>query len=139
MENTTFTIKDTVGNWVEIDPVELQPNPIVQDSLSDECLEKINVIYNRLRGIISYKGQWMSLEQFELMFMREEHLNIAIGVWDKISKAYEESLNHFSNDKDTLYEVYQWIILRAMGSISEDDSKDGFVRKITDIYDQVNC
>src|SRR6478752_3035952 len=59
-----------------IDPSRIRPGPIRHESLHPNLLEQIRAIYDVL-------GQFfdMTLEQFELGFMRDDNPEHEVGMW----------------------------------------------------------
>jgi hypothetical protein len=67
----------------QIDPRKLRPGPIRHESLPPELLEQIQAVY----GIIGdYLG--MTLEHFEVGFMRDLHPESEVALWCRIAKAW---------------------------------------------------
>ena len=66
-----------------VDPSQLRPGPIRHESLPPELLEQINAIYE---VIGPYLG--MTLEQFEIDFMRDMHPEREVALWCRIAKAW---------------------------------------------------
>lgn len=121
MPRKTFRVKDENGNWVDIDPKTVKNNPIQHESLEDNILSRIRDVYEVLRDVIVFNEHPMSLEQFEVNFMREVNPEEALQVWGVISNAYSDACQHFSDDISSKKEVYRWILLLLMNCVSEEE------------------
>jgi hypothetical protein len=71
----------------------MRAGPIRHDSLSDELLGHIAVIY---RQIGRYLG--MNLEQFEIGFMREESPDVEVAIWNSIATAWSDFRQKYVGD-----------------------------------------
>src|SRR5260370_20882295 len=66
-----------------IDPRKLRPGPIRHGSLPPELLGQIRAVFD---VIGAYSG--MTLEQFEIGFMRDRHPESEVALWCRIRKAW---------------------------------------------------
>ena len=66
-----------------IDPSKLRPGPIRHGSLSPELLDQIKAVFD---VIGQYLG--MTLEEFEIGFMRDMHPESEVALWFRITKAW---------------------------------------------------
>ncbi len=66
-----------------IDPSQLRPGPIRQESLSPELLEHVKAVFDVV-------GPYMdtTLEQFEIGFMGDSHPEAEVAVWCSITAAW---------------------------------------------------
>lgn len=66
-----------------VDPSELRPGPICNESLPSELLEHIGAIYEVI-------GQYLgtTLEQFEISFMRDMNPESEVAIWCSITAAW---------------------------------------------------
>ena len=67
----------------KVDPRQLRPGPIRHGSLPPELLEHIKAVYDLIGPYIG-----MTLEQFEVGFMRDMHPECEVGLWIRITKAW---------------------------------------------------
>jgi hypothetical protein len=67
----------------QVDPKQLRPGPIRNESLPSELLDQIKAVFD---VIDSYIG--MTLEQFEIGFMWDMHPAGEVGLWCRITKAW---------------------------------------------------
>jgi hypothetical protein len=65
-----------------VDPKQLRPGPIRNESLPPALLDQIKAVFD---VIGSYIG--MTLEQFEIGFMRDMHPQREVALWFNITKA----------------------------------------------------
>ena len=66
-----------------IDPSKLRPGPIRNESLPPELLEQIRAVFDVIGPYIG-----MTLEQFEVGFMRDMHPESEVALWFRITKAW---------------------------------------------------
>ena len=66
-----------------IDFSQLQPGPIRHKSLPPEHLEQVEAVYEAVGPYLD-----MTLEQFELGFMRDVHPELEVAVWCSIVAAW---------------------------------------------------
>ncbi len=66
-----------------IDPRKLRPGPIRHGSLPQDLLDQIRAVFEVIGPYIG-----MSLEQFEIGFMRDKHPESEIALWFRIAKAW---------------------------------------------------
>jgi len=103
-----------------VDPSQLRPGPIRHESLPPELLEQINANYE---VIGPYLG--MTLEQFEIDFMRDMHPEREVATWCRIAKAWLAYHEDFLGN-ETLPNEEERKLLGALVAIStgvEDVSK----------------
>ena len=66
-----------------IDPSKLRPGPIRNESLPSELLEQIKAVFDVIGAYLN-----MTLEQFEIGFMRDMHPESEVALWFRITKAW---------------------------------------------------
>ena len=105
-----------------VDLSQLRPGPIRHKSLPPELLQPIKAVYDVI-------GKWsgMTLEQFEIGFMRDMHPENEVAVWCRIAKAWLAYHEDFLNG-GTLPDEEETALLGALIAIStgvEDVQKLG--------------
>lgn len=66
-----------------IDPKHLRPGPIRNESLPPELLERIEAVFDVIGPYLN-----MTLEQFEVGFMRDMHPESEVALWCSITAAW---------------------------------------------------
>lgn len=66
-----------------IDPSKLRPGPIRNESLPPELLDQIKAVFDGIGPYIN-----MTLEQFEIGFMRDMHPASEVALWCSITAAW---------------------------------------------------
>ena len=66
-----------------VDPKQLRPGPIRNESLPSELLDQIKAVFDVIGPYIG-----MTLEQFEIDFMRDMHPQREVALWFRITKAW---------------------------------------------------
>jgi hypothetical protein len=104
----------------KVDPRQLRPGPIRHGSLPPELLEQIKAVHDLIGPYIN-----MTLEQFEVGFMRDMHPESEVALWCSITAAWLAYHEKFLND-ETLPDEEERKLLGALIAIStgvEDVSK----------------
>ena len=103
-----------------IDPRKLRPGPIRNDALPPELLEAV-------KGVFDMIGQYlgMTLEQFEIGFMRDMHPEREVAVWASITAAWLAYHEKFLDDEELPAEEEKKLLgaLVAISTGTEDVSK----------------
>jgi len=103
-----------------IDPRKLRPGPIRHGSLPQELLDQIRAVFEVIDLHIG-----MTLEEFEIGFMRDMHPQREVALWFRIAKAWLAYHEDFLGNK-TLPNEEEGKLLGALIAISsgiEDVSK----------------
>ena len=66
-----------------VDPKQLRPGPIRNESLPPELLDQIKAVFDVIGPYID-----MTLEQFEIGFMRDMHPESEVALWFRITKGW---------------------------------------------------
>jgi hypothetical protein len=119
-----------------VDPSQLRPGPIRHESLPAELLDQIRAVYEVIGPHID-----MTLEQFEIEFMRDMHPQREVALWFRIAKAWLAYHEDFLGNK-TLPDEEERKLLGALVAIStgvKDVSKLGVPvevgRRLVQSYD----
>src|SRR5205823_6496537 len=83
----------TMSEPGHIDPSQLWPGPIRRDLLPAALLEQIQAVYEVIGPYTK-----MTLEQFEIGFMRDMHPEGEVAVWCRIAAAWIAYHDKFLND-----------------------------------------
>ena len=77
-----------------VDLSQLRPRPIRHESLPPKLLEMVKAVYDVIGQFLG-----MTLEQFEIGFMREMHPEKELAVWCSITKAWLAYHQKFLGDE----------------------------------------
>ena len=119
-----------------LDPSQLRSGPIRHGSLPPEMLEQIKAVFD---VIGKYLG--MTLEQFEVDFMRDTHPESEVALWCSITAAWLAYHEKFSSGKELADEDEKKLVgaLIAISMGIEDVSKLGVPvdvgRRLLECYD----
>ena len=121
-----------------VDPSQLRPGPIRNESLAPELLEQVQAMYD---VIGPYLGT--TLEQFEINLMRDMHPEDEVAIWCSITAAWLNYHEKYLGD-DLLPDEDEKKLIAALIAIStgvEDVEKLGVSadvgRKLLDCYDSL--
>jgi hypothetical protein len=122
-----------------IDPSKLRPGPIRHGSLPHEMLEQIKAIYDVIGKYLS-----ITLEQFEIGFMRDMHPDDEVALWCSITAAWLAYHKKFLQD-EVLPDEEEKKLIGALIAIStgvEDVAKLGVPaevgRRLLACYDDLS-
>lgn len=96
----------------QVDPKQLRPGPIRHETLPPELLERVKAIYEVIGPYIN-----MTLEQFEIGFMRDMHPESEVALWCSITAAWLAYHEKHLND-ETLPDDQERQMLGALIAIS---------------------
>jgi hypothetical protein len=119
-----------------IDPNRVKPGPIRHESLSPELLKQIEAVYGVVSPYLS-----MTLEQFEIGFMRDMDPETEVALWCSITAAWIDYHEQYLDDEEQPEEVEKQLIgaLVAISSGVENTEKLGVSaevgRKLLACYD----
>jgi hypothetical protein len=88
-----------------IDPSKLRPGPIRNESLPPELLEQIEAVFDVIGPYID-----MTLEQFEIGFMRDMNPESEVALWCSITAAWLAYHEKHLNDEALLDEEERHIL-----------------------------
>jgi hypothetical protein len=110
-----------------VNPKQLRPGPIQHDSLPPDLLDQIRAVYEVV-GL--YIG--MTLEQFEIGFMRDVHPESEVALWLRIAKAWLAYHDDFLANQTLAIEEERKLLgaLIAISTGVEDVSKLGVSAKV---------
>jgi hypothetical protein len=105
-----------------LDPSQLRSGPIRHESLPPDMLKQIKAVFD---VIGKYLG--MTLEQFEITFMRDTHPESEVVLWCSITAAWLAYHEKFLGGKELAEEVEKKLVaaLLAISMGIEDVSKLG--------------
>ena len=119
-----------------VDPRDLRPGPLRNESLPPELLEHVQAVYDVIGVYVSN-----SLEQFEIGFMRDAHPESEVAVWCSITAAWIAYHEQHLGD-ELLPDEDEEKLIAALISIStgvEDSTvlgvPEGIGRKLLACYD----
>jgi hypothetical protein len=119
-------IDATTGKTIEVDADALKSGPIRHETISDDLLERVRVIYD---GIRDFYGS--TLEQFEIGFMRDSHPEKEIAVWERILVATDIVTAAMPNLKRKM--VLRTLLAYSMGALTAKEKANPTVKKIIKI------
>ena len=122
-----------------INPSQLRPGPVRNESLPPEMLEQIKAVFDVNGPYVN-----MTLEQFEIGFMRDMHPETEVALWGSITAAWLAYHGKFLDD-NTLPDDEEKKLLAALIAIStglKDVKKLGVPvdvgRKLLQCYDDLS-
>jgi hypothetical protein len=95
-----------------IDPSKIRSGPIRHESLPKQLLDRIGAVHKLIGAYLN-----MSLEEFEVGFMRDAHPERELAVWCRIAAAWLDYHEQFIEDK-VLSDAEEKKLLGALIQIS---------------------
>lgn len=111
---------------------DIQPGPIVHESLPEDLLNRIRTVHGKLSVHLNE-----SLEQFEVGFMRDVRPEKEVVIWESLADAYEELINANPTPPtaDERTGFFEYMLAYTMGSLSvQKINEDPFVKKCCECY-----
>jgi hypothetical protein len=116
------------GETMYVDTDVLKTGPIRNRSLSASLLRRIREIHERIRDVYS-----LSLEQFEIGFMRDANPAREIAVWERIvASCAKVSTMLPAVDRKTVLRI---LLVYSMNGLTDADRNDALVRNILRIIE----
>jgi hypothetical protein len=119
-------INAVTGKTIEVDADAIRTGPIRHETISDDLLERVRVIYD---GIKDFYGS--TLEQFEIGFMRDSHPEKEIAVWERILVAMDKVTAAMPRLERKM--VLRTLLAYSMRALSAAQMADPTVKKIIEI------
>jgi hypothetical protein len=123
----------------KVDPRKLRPGPIRNESLPPELLEQIKAVFDVIGRYTK-----MTLEQFEIGFMRDMHPESEVALWCSIAAAWLAYHEKFLGD-EALPDEEEKKLLASLIAIStgvEDVARLGVPvevgRRLIQCYDELS-
>jgi len=111
---------------IEVDADSIKTGPIRNKSLSDDLLQQVRAIHSTIRDVYD-----VTLEQFEIGFMRDAHPEQEVAVWQRIADAYRKVLAAEPTFDRKM--VLRTLLAYSMGALTPAELVDPAVKKIVEI------
>lgn len=136
--NKTILCQNSNGIPERIPLKDIDKRPIIHQKLNDNILDKISGIYHFL-GFNLQSDNKISLEHFEIKFMKEYDIEKAIEQWKIIAKIFQEYIE--KHDIELLNETYDVIKLAFLiindYDFSEENKNNLTIQKIQNIFNKI--
>ena len=114
------------GEIIEVDIDSLKTGPIRHRSVPDSLLQRIRAVHASIRDVYE-----MTLEQFEIGFMRDAHPEDEVAAWERIAVAYEKVIAAMPTlDPKT---VLRTLLAYSMGALTPEEQAEPTVKRIIGI------
>jgi hypothetical protein len=116
------------GRMVDVDAEAVGLGPIRHESLPDPLLRRVRSIHGRIRDVYG-----VSLEQFEVGFMRDAHPEREVAVWERIVEALgrvEEALPTLDRSV-----ILRTLLAHSIGAMTPAEQADPTLSRIIAIAD----
>lgn len=125
MPRKTMRVPDVKGQWVEIDPAEVRPQPIRRNALKKLVLERIALVHEALRDVLAARNdQPMLLEEFEIGFMRSQSPENELMLWEAIALALEKAQSRLPPEQHNRKLLYQRLVLAIFGALTDEELRE---------------
>lgn len=121
-------IDATTGKMIWVDADKLKTGPIRNAALSGPLLQRIRTVHARIRGAYP-----VTLEQFEVEFMRERDPENEVAFWERLSLAMEKVCAAAPELERKL--VLHTLLARSMHALTEQERNHPAVQRVIAIAD----
>jgi len=104
--------------------------PVIQTDIPDELLAKIRAIFEPIKDLIG-----MSLEEFEVGFMRGQNIENEILHWECIVNTFAILSPFFKNDEKRLLDT---VIYISVNALYEDEKENELIKCIMESYENIS-
>ena len=118
---------------VSVNPENITLPPIVHQDIPTEYLNRIKTIWDIIKPI----SPGITLEGFELSFMRDEHMENEIKTWENMVKTLNTVLISTASDTQRR-EVFDILLYHTLGSLTKEEMKNPIVKAICKFYDNLS-
>ena len=123
MPHKCFRVKDVAGQWIEVDPADCRLPPIRHESLNDGLIERMGCIHRALHDVLQEDGRRMSLEHFEVGFMRSHDPAKEVALWETVVVAMNKSRDLYAPERYPKADLYRRLILMLFGALTEEEAQ----------------
>ena len=116
------------GEPLNVDTDDLKTGPIRNPSLPEHLLRRIRKIHERIRDVSD-----LSLERFEINFMRDADAAGEVAVWEQIVASFE-TINDLMPEVDRKT-VLRILLLYSMDGLTDEDRNDPAVNNVVRIIE----
>ncbi|MEI8194815.1 MAG: hypothetical protein WCI73_02785 [Phycisphaerae bacterium] len=110
----------------KVEVSKLRPGPIQHSGFSDELLQLMRVVHDRIKDVYP-----ISLEKWELGFMRDRHPERELAVWQLMSDATEAAAKQLpALGRKAIFKV---VLGHSMGALTTAQLADPDTMKIVEI------
>ncbi|MGH7213741.1 MAG: hypothetical protein ACREIT_03120 [Tepidisphaeraceae bacterium] len=106
---------------MEIAPAQYRPPPIRRTPLKKAMLERIALVHEALRDVLAANNGPMSLEQFELCFMRSQSPAEELKAWEAIVLALDKAQDFLPPDQYDRKALYDRLVLMLCGALTDEE------------------
>lgn len=111
------------GRPAEFDADAGGPGPIRNATLPEPLLRRIRAVHGRIRGVYS-----VTLEQFEVNFMRDADPAGEVALWERIADAFEAARRGLPDLDPTM--ILRTLLAYSMDALTHAERADPDVRRV---------
>lgn len=116
-------IDATTGKPIEIDEDRIKSGPVRQPSLPDPLLARVRVVHQRIKPVYD-----VTLEQFELTFMRDGDPEGEVAIWEALASKLEQAAAEMSDVDQKM--ILRTLLAYSMDALTPEERRDTTVKRI---------
>jgi hypothetical protein len=125
MPRKTLRVRDISGHWVEIAPADVCPPPIQRKLLDEASLKRIGLVHTALKDVlVAPSNEPLSLEQFEIGFLRGESPEEELKLWEGVATALEKARGSYPPEKYDRKALYLRLLCLICGAATDQELRD---------------
>lgn len=118
-------VRDVCGRWLEIEPTDVCPPPIRRKSIKKALLERIGFAHDALHDLLLAPNDTpLSLEQFEVGFLRSHSALEELKVWEAIVIALEKAQFALPPEKYDRRALYRRLLFMLCGALTDGEAHE---------------
>lgn len=130
--NRKAKVKNEKGEIIEVPLSSLCGGKICHTKLDKDLLDRIRIIYDGLKPYLS-----MSLEQFEIGFMRDENPENNVEVWESILVSFQLGVEVFGDTEENKDFIFKCLITNSVGALLPEEEELKCVQQLKMLYNKV--
>lgn len=121
----------------EFDCIEKQK--IIHFCLGDDLLQRIKNVYYSISEVINDVYEYCStLEQFEILFMRDQDPENDIKIWEDMAETFIICQKYFGSCPEVKKNIFRIIISNLLGLLDEEQKEREDIKFVCQIFDDVS-
>ncbi len=125
MPRKTMRVRDVCGRWVDIEPNDVCPPPIRRKALKRALLERIGFVHEALHDLLLAPNDApLSLEQFEVGFLRSQSALEELKVWEAIVIAMEKAQVLLPSEKYDRRALYRRLLFMLCAALTDSEADE---------------
>jgi hypothetical protein len=114
------------GRMVVVNVDAIKPGRVRHPTLPEPLLRRIRVVHERIRGVYD-----LTLEQFEVAFMRDADAEGEVALWERIAAAFDKASLELPDLDGRM--VLRTLLAHSMDALTSQEQADPDVRRLMQV------